>query len=874
MGDEKNAKVFQDCFNLKEGVNWYGGPQRRVQSWPIEKMNIDGTLPYVSRRDDNFGVAERYWLNSKGVYIYLSELVPLFVDQSANQIVCFNAKPVAPYINRNRNILDYHIIIKDDPREAHLHAINNFLGKPTGHPDARMIAEPIWTTWAKYKKDINDATVLEFAQEIRKQGYENGQLEIDDQWETCYGAQKFNPEKFSDINNTVRKLKKDNFRVTLWVHPFVNSDCQNNSDVGSENGYFVKNVNGSTSGSWWDGTDAHQIDFTNEAAAEWWKARLELLQNDPKIDSYKFDAGETDYSPQPAVYLVAENNTEKLPNWLTESYVRTCAKFGTLIEVRSGSRTQDLPIFVRMLDKDSVWVEDNGLPTLITTLLQLNMNGYTMVLPDMIGGNGYGGHMPRAEMIVRWTQANAFMPAMQFSYLPWEFNSTRFDAPAIVKKFVDLHKNYSNVIIEAMEECVRSGAPVNPPIWWIDPTDSTALACDDEFLVGEKILVAPIIKEGVRERNVYLPKGWLATLGETFEFDTFVFAILSNEQRHTSFIPGPGGLFSLLTGPQLRVFDQAKYLYMQCEQCQIKSFSPTTFVYANSLTSLNMSNSGIEVLAPKAFSRFGNIQYLYLDNNRITNVSVNAFNGLTQLYQVDLNSNLIVDLAPGFLNGLEANTISLSHNQISKLPKRVFEGVLTILNLDLQNNLIKEITYDSFAGLDVLETLELQDNLLCYLPIGTFRDLKSLVLLNLANNKLSKFPKGTFSGLRDLQTLILANNSIDVFDGTELLPIHHLNKLDISGNNIFYFDSHMILSSVPSMRYLLIENNLFYCSHLVNIIQYFKGKGVGIVTNAGKYDIQNINGIACVEDVIISAVPKAQFFKKALEESKLSTFYC
>lgn len=40
----------------------------------------------------------------------------------------------------------------------------------------------------------------------------------------------------------------------------------------------------------------------------------------------------------------------------------------------------------------------------------------------MIGGNGYT-EKPTAELISRWIQANTFMPAMQFSYLPWEFTS-------------------------------------------------------------------------------------------------------------------------------------------------------------------------------------------------------------------------------------------------------------------------------------------------------------------------------------------------------------------------------------------------------------------------------------------------------------------
>ena len=40
----------------------------------------------------------------------------------------------------------------------------------------------------------------------------------------------------------------------------------------------------------------------------------------------------------------------------------------------------------------------------------------------MIGGNGYNVILPNRELFVRWMQANVFMPAMQFSYTPWDYN--------------------------------------------------------------------------------------------------------------------------------------------------------------------------------------------------------------------------------------------------------------------------------------------------------------------------------------------------------------------------------------------------------------------------------------------------------------------
>ena len=76
-----------------------------------------------------------------------------------------------------------------------------------------------------------------------------------------------------------------------------------------------------------------------------------------------------------------------------------------------------------MLDKDSKWGYDNGLQSLIPTLLHFGIVGYPFVLPDMIGGNAYGAK-PSAELFVRWMQANAFMPSVQFSIVPWDYEAS------------------------------------------------------------------------------------------------------------------------------------------------------------------------------------------------------------------------------------------------------------------------------------------------------------------------------------------------------------------------------------------------------------------------------------------------------------------
>lgn len=63
--------------------------------------------PYAVAKTDNFAVAEPYWLNSNGAFIYVDERTPLYVDQNNLEAgkVCFIADAQGVYVGRNRVLL-------------------------------------------------------------------------------------------------------------------------------------------------------------------------------------------------------------------------------------------------------------------------------------------------------------------------------------------------------------------------------------------------------------------------------------------------------------------------------------------------------------------------------------------------------------------------------------------------------------------------------------------------------------------------------------------------------------------------------------------------------------------------------------------------
>ncbi|KAK6997119.1 hypothetical protein SK128_022466, partial [Halocaridina rubra] len=236
-------------------------------------------------------------------------------DTVADQM-CFSARQEYPFMASGSVplTLNYYVCTGNDVKEAHMASYSKFFSKPTGIPDIKILTDPIWSTWAEYHTEVNDTRVWDLAMGVKSRGFNNSQVEIDDNWETCYGDAIFDPDRFPDPKQLVDDLHGEDFRVTLWIHPFINDNCDSYS-YADANGFFIKDANGVTqTTSWWQGQSAGLIDFTNEAAVTWWTQRLVDIQTSTGIDSFKFDAGETTWMPHNFTLSV---NEQLWPNAFT-----------------------------------------------------------------------------------------------------------------------------------------------------------------------------------------------------------------------------------------------------------------------------------------------------------------------------------------------------------------------------------------------------------------------------------------------------------------------------------------------------------------------------------------------------------------------------
>jgi len=121
----------------------------------------------------------------------------------------------------------------------------------------------------------------------------------------------------------------------------------------------------------------------------------------------------------------------------------------------------------------------------------------------MIGGNAYGAP-PSAELMIRWAQACAPMLAIQFSLPPWELGES---CDALCRRYALLHAERAPLRLEAALQTVRDGTPPIRPMVWAAPDQTEGHAIADQYLLGNTLLVAPVLREGQRARDVWLPRG-------------------------------------------------------------------------------------------------------------------------------------------------------------------------------------------------------------------------------------------------------------------------------------------------------------------------------------------------------------------------------
>ncbi|MEQ2010192.1 MAG: TIM-barrel domain-containing protein, partial [Limisphaerales bacterium] len=160
----------------------------------------------------------------------------------------------------------------------------------------------------------------------------------------------------------------------------------------------------------------------------------------------------------------------------------------------------------------AVWTGDNSstwehLAESISMLLNLSLSGVAFCGADA------GGFLDNCtgELLARWTQLAAFTPFFRNHanidsrrQEPWAFGPR---VEALCRDAITLRYQMLPYLGCLFAEANRTGTPIMRPLLWHHANDPAAVACEDQFLLGESLLIAPILRPGATARSVYLPRG-------------------------------------------------------------------------------------------------------------------------------------------------------------------------------------------------------------------------------------------------------------------------------------------------------------------------------------------------------------------------------
>jgi alpha-glucosidase (family GH31 glycosyl hydrolase) len=233
-------------------------------------------------------------------------------------------------------------------------------------------------------------------------------------------------------------------------------------------------------------------------AIAWFRSQLDYLQSTYKVDGFKFDAGDSEF------YKGTVASRPVSPNTHSELFGKVGLDY-PLNEYRAMWKMGGQPLVQRLRDKHHSW---DDVQKLVPNMILTGLMGYPFSCPDMIGGGEYKSFLPGAkidqELVVRSAQAHALMPMMQFSVAPWRvLDATHLQA---VQKAIRLREKHKRYILKLAQQSASTGEPMMRSLEYAFPNQGYARV-NDQFLLGDRLLVAPVVENNARSRTVIIPPG-------------------------------------------------------------------------------------------------------------------------------------------------------------------------------------------------------------------------------------------------------------------------------------------------------------------------------------------------------------------------------
>lgn len=417
--------------------------------------------------------------------------------------------------------LEYFIIGGENLQEV-LSNYTTLTGKPALPPASSF---GLWLS-TSFTTNYDENTVNEFIDGMAKRGIPLQMFHFDCFWmkEFEWCGFEWDKDCFPNPKEMLSRLKAKGLGICAWINSYVGQSSKL-FDEGVQNGYFIKNVDGSVFQ-----TDMWQpamaiVDFTNPKACEWFASKIKELC-DTGVTAIKTDFGER--IPTKGIKYFDGSDPIKMHNYYTYLYNKTV--FNALKEYYGENNAC---LFARSAtvggQKFPVhWggdcsAEYSSMAETIRGGLSLCASGFGYFSHDI------GGFEQTAspDVYKRWCAFGLMSTHSRLhgstSYrVPWAYEEDTPDNPenacAVLRYFTKLKGKLMPYLFSQAVKTSTVGVPMMRAMV-IDYADEPAcLYLDSQYMLGDNLLCAPVLnQEGIAQ--FYVPKGTWTDIctGETYQ---------------------------------------------------------------------------------------------------------------------------------------------------------------------------------------------------------------------------------------------------------------------------------------------------------------------------------------------------------------------
>ncbi|PSN67795.1 hypothetical protein BS50DRAFT_609655 [Corynespora cassiicola Philippines] len=404
--------------------------------------------------------------------------------------------------------------------------------KITGKP----ALPPPWTfgLWlsTSFTTEYDEATVTSFLDGMAQRAIPVSAFHFDCFWMPAFEwcDYTFDPSTFPDAAGQLRRLREKGIRVCVWINPYIAQESAL-FDSAAANGYLVRRGDGSV---WqYDFWQAGMgiVDFTNPAAWAWFQGRLQALL-DIGVDAFKTDFGER--IPTGDVVYADASDPHKMHNYYAFLYNKAVFE---VLERHFGQGRAVLFARAATAGCQRFPVHWGGDPySTFEAMAETLRGGLSLAL----GGFGYWAHdiggfegKPDPGLFKRWVAFGLFSSHSRLHgsasfRVPWLIDETE-EASQVLRHFVAIKHQLMPYLYSQAVKTHRTGVPMLRAMFLEFPSDPAIWHLDQQYMLGESLLVAPIFTED-GSVTYYLPQGqWYGILDkktrlgpgyvtETFDF--------------------------------------------------------------------------------------------------------------------------------------------------------------------------------------------------------------------------------------------------------------------------------------------------------------------------------------------------------------------